>query len=79
MKLSDRAYTFFKWFCIICLPAVGWWIGEVGADIGIQNVAKVVKFIDATGTLLGIIVGVSDFNFKRENIVYTEPKNGDTE
>ena len=75
MKLPDRVFDFLKWICICFLPAISWFIGEVGNDIGIANVPKVVKFISATATLLGLLIGLSNYNFKKENIIYTEPRN----
>lgn len=75
MKLPDRVFDFLKWICICFLPAISWFIGEVGSDIGIANVPKVVKFISATATLLGLLIGLSNYNFKKENIIYTEPRN----
>jgi hypothetical protein len=79
MKLSDKAYEILKWLCLICIPAVAVFISQVGDAIGIQNVDTVVLVLNAVGTLIGALIGVSTYQYRQENILYSEPKNGDTE
>lgn len=79
MKLSDKAYEILKWLCLICIPAVAVFISQVGEAIGIQNVDTVVLVLNAVGTLIGALIGVSTYQYRQENILYSEPKNGDTE
>lgn len=78
-KLSDRAYEALKWLCLICIPAVAVFISQVGEAIGIQNVDTVVLVLNSVGTLIGALIGVSTYQYRQENILYSEPKNGDTE
>jgi len=66
MKIPDRLYEVLKWVGLICLPALAWFVTEVGADIGIQNAEVVAKVLNATGTLLGILIGVSTYNYRKE-------------
>lgn len=66
MKLPDRVYDVLKWIGLVFLPAVAWFIGEVGGDIGIQNVESVVRIITAVGTFLGLILGVSCYSYSKE-------------
>lgn len=79
MKLPDKLYDILKWIGLVFLPAIAWFIGEVGGDIGIQNVESVVLVLNAVGTLIGALIGVSTYQYRQENILYSEPKNGDTE
>lgn len=79
MKLSDKAYEILKWLCLICIPAVAVFISQVGEAIGIQNVDTVVLVLNSVGTLIGALIGVSTYQYRQENILYSEPKNGDTE
>ena len=79
MKLNDKAYEILKWLCLICIPAVAVFISQVGDAIGIQNVDTVVLVLNAVGTLIGALIGVSTYQYRQENILYSEPKNGDTE
>ena len=62
MKLNDKLYEVLKWIGLVCLPAVAWFVVEVGADIGIANAEVVAKVLNALGTLLGILIGVSTYN-----------------
>lgn len=64
-KLSDRAYEVLKWCGLVCLPAFAWFVSEVGADIGIANPEVVAKVLNAVGTLIGILVGVSTYNYRK--------------
>ena len=66
IKLNDNLYELLKWVGLICLPALAWFVTEVGADIGIQNAETVAKVLNATGTLLGILIGVSTYNYRKE-------------
>lgn len=66
MKMSDQTYEVMKWICLIALPALSWWTMEVGGDIGIQNAEVVAKVLNATGTLLGILIGVSTYNYRKD-------------
>ena len=66
IKLNDNLYELLKWIGLICLPALAWFVTEVGADIGITNAETVAKILNATGTLLGILIGVSTYNYRKE-------------
>ena len=66
IKLSGSVYEVLTWIGLVCLPALAWWIMEVGGDIGIQNAETVAKVLNATGTLLGILIGVSTYNYRKE-------------
>lgn len=68
MKLSNKFYDIAKWVGLVLLPALAWFIGQVGADIGIPNPEVIVKVLNATGTLLGMLLGVSCINYAKENI-----------
>ena len=63
--LSDKAYDILKWLGLVCLPAIAWFIGEVGAEIGITDPQKIVHVINAVATLLGMLLGVSCYNYSK--------------
>ena len=65
MKLNDKLYEVLKWIGLVCLPAVAWFVVEVGADIGIANAEVVAKVLNELGTLLGILIGVSTYNYRK--------------
>lgn len=79
MKLNDKLYETLKWLCLICIPAVAVFISQVGDAIGIQNVDTVVLVLNAVGTLIGALIGVSTYQYRQENILYSEPRNEDVE
>ena len=66
MKLKNEIYDVLKWIGLVAIPAVAWFIGQVGYDIGIANADVVVKILNAVGTLLGMLIGVSTFNYNKE-------------
>lgn len=57
--LPDWLYGKLKWLGLITFPAVAWFIGTCGADLGIENVAAVVNVLNASGALIGILIGAS--------------------
>lgn len=66
MKLPNEIYDIAKWLGLIALPAVAWFIGQVGGDIGIAEPEKWVRILNATGTLLGLLIGASCMSYKKE-------------
>lgn len=67
MKLSNQIYDIAKWLGLIALPAIAWFVGQVGGDIGIAEPEKWVRILNATGTLLGLLIGASCMNYNKEN------------
>lgn len=57
--LPDWLYVKLKWLGLIALPAVAWFVGAVGGDIGIEDPTKVATVINAAGALVGILIGAS--------------------
>ena len=57
--IPDWLYTKLKWLGLIALPAVAWFVGTVGGDIGIEDPTKVAAVINAAGALVGILIGAS--------------------
>ncbi len=81
MQLNNKVYDVLKWLGLVCLPAVAWFIGQVGADIGIPNPETVVRIINAVATLLGMLLGVSCYNYGKggdpmEEVVIEEDEDG---
>ena len=57
--LPDWLYQALKWLGLIAFPAVAWFIGTTGSDLGIANVPAVVNVLNAAGALIGILIGAS--------------------
>lgn len=64
MKLNDRVYKIFKWGLIIFIPALITLIGTLGQIYGFET-EKVVLTISAISTFLGVITGISNYNYKK--------------
>lgn len=63
MTLPDKVYNVLKWVGLLALPATAWFIGQVGPLWGMANVDAVVATLNATGTFLGLLIGVSTLNY----------------
>lgn len=61
--LSDRVYNVLKWAGLVCIPAVAWFVGQVGPLWGLSNVDAIVTTLNAAGTLLGVLIGVSTIQY----------------
>ena len=57
--LPDKAYRILKWTGLIACPAVATFVGVVGPVWGMPNVDAVVTTVNATGLLIGALIGVS--------------------
>lgn len=66
MKLNDKVYKVFKWGLIIFIPAVITLIGTLGQIYGFET-EKIVLTISAISTFLGVITGISNYNYKKED------------
>lgn len=65
MTLSSKIYTLFKWSLIIFIPALLTLIGTLG-QIYDFDTEKIVLTITAISTFLGVITGISNYNYKKE-------------
>ena len=57
--LPDSVYTWCKWTGLILCPALAALIGAVGPAWGMPHVDAVVLTINAVGTFIGALIGVS--------------------
>lgn len=72
MRLPDKVYDVLKWVALICLPACAWYVLEIGETAGIVNAEGIAKILNATGTLLGLLIGVSTYNYNKEGETHDE-------
>lgn len=63
--MSNRTYDIMKWVGLIALPGIAWFIGQVGPLWGMPKVDAVVTTLNAAGTLIGILIGVSTVNYNK--------------
>lgn len=57
--LPDGMYDVLKWLGLIALPAIATFISIVGPVWGMADVEAVVTTLNALGTLVGVLIGIS--------------------
>ena len=65
MKLNNKVYQFLKWFLIIFTPALITLIGTLGKIYNFDT-ETITLSIGAIATFLGVITGISNYNYKKE-------------
>ena len=63
MKINDRLYECLKWLCLIALPAIAWFYGDTWS---LPYGDQIVTTVNAVGTLIGILIGVSTYNYRKD-------------
>ena len=66
MKIPDSVYNVLKWVGLILLPACAWLVSRVAPAWGWTNTDAIVTTLNATGTFIGILIGVSTLNYYNE-------------
>lgn len=67
MKLPDKLYDVLKWIALICLPAIAVFYGILADTWHLPYVQEIVITINAVGTLIGALIGVSTLNYNKDN------------
>ena len=67
MKLSDSTYNILKWILMIVVPALITLISTLGTIYG-WDTSTITLTIAAIATFLGVITGISNSNYYKENI-----------
>lgn len=62
--LPDDVYRVLKWLGLIACPALATFVGVVGPVWGMPNVDATVTTINATGLLIGALIGASAITAK---------------
>ena len=62
--LPDNVYQILKWLGLIACPALATFVGVVGPDWGMPYVDATVTTINATGLLIGALIGASAITAK---------------
>ncbi len=66
MKIDDRLYECLKWLCLIALPAIAWFYGAMAETWSLPCGDQIVTTVNAVGTLIGIMIGVSTYNYRKD-------------
>lgn len=59
--LPDKVYDVLKWVAIVLLPVIGWAIGELAPDFGIDPY-RCTHVIDVLGIAIGVLIGASQIS-----------------
>lgn len=62
--LPDSVYSVLKWLGLIACPALATFVGVVGPVWGMPYVDATVTTINATGLLIGALIGASHITAK---------------
>ena len=66
MKLNDKTYDILKWIAQYVLPAAGTLYFALAGIWGLPYGEQIVGTITAVDTFLGVLLGVSTANYKKE-------------
>lgn len=66
MKLSDSTYNILKWILMIVVPALITLISTLGTIYG-WDTSTITLTIAAIATFCGVITGISNANYYKEN------------
>ena len=66
MKISNKTYDILKWVALYLLPALGTLYFAIASIWGLPAGDKVVGTITALDTVLGVILGISTSQYKKQ-------------
>lgn len=64
--MKNKHYDILKWVAIIVIPALAVLVGQVGNTFNWEFTKVTVEVINAIALFLGTILGVSNYNYKKE-------------
>lgn len=65
MVLNDKAYQIIKWVATIVLPSLGTLYFALAGIWGFPYGEQIVGTITAIDTFLGAVIGISSYNYKK--------------
>lgn len=72
MKMSNKVYDVMKWIAMYFLPAVGTLYFALAGIWGLPYGEQIVGTITAVDTFLGVILGISNYQYKKSNNIVEE-------
>lgn len=67
MKMDDKVYNVLKYIAQIALPALGAFYFAISQIWGLPYGEQIVGTIAALDTLLGVLLGISTYNYYKGN------------
>lgn len=74
ITIPDKVYKILKWVCIICLPACAFGYEQLAGIWDLPLADKVPPTLNLIGTILGIFIGVTTYNYNKENDIIVRKK-----
>ena len=68
MKLNNKVYDVLKWAALILLPALGTLYFALAGIWGFPYAEQIVGTITAVDTFLGVLLGISNNSYKKEDM-----------
>lgn len=69
MKMSNKVYDILKWFALVAIPAIGTLYFALASIWGWPYGEEVVGTLTAVDTCLGVLLGISNAQYKKETDV----------
>ena len=66
MIMNNKVYDVLKWVAILFLPALATLIGRIFSTWGLPNGTEIARTINDIGFFLGVILGISNMNYYKE-------------
>lgn len=64
--MNNKIYDILKWVALVGLYAVATLVNGLGEIWSIPMTDEIVKTINLLGTVLGIVLGISNVNYKKK-------------
>ncbi len=74
MKIPDNVYEILKWTCLILLPATAFGYGQLAEIWNLPLADEIPRTINLVATFIGILIGVSTYNYTKENEIIVKKK-----
>lgn len=66
MKLPNKIYDILKWVTMIVIPGLGTLYSALAAIWGFPLGEQIVSTCTAVTTFLGVVLGISNYNYKKQ-------------
>lgn len=65
--MNNKIYDVLKWVALVGLYAVATLVNGIGDIWGMPYTEEIVQTINLVGTVLGIVLGISNINYNKNN------------
>lgn len=72
--IPDKIYNILKWVCLILLPALAFGYDQLAVIWNWPLKDEIPATINLIATILGLLIGISTYNYKQENNIIVKKK-----